>query len=332
MVAASPLTVFLRRYGIDEVHGFAPLTEGLLNRSYRVDTDQGSLFLKHYLTGSTATIGAQHRATAELAAAGLPVVAPLPTLAGETVARHGGRSFALYPWIDGGHRHGLDLTLRQAEDLGALLGRVHGTLAARLAPWQQQPMLVPVHPAARALATADHLLALVRARVLPDAFDELAEFRLLERKGMLVDLAHRQPAETEVPTHGLVHGDFHPLNTLYQGDRFVAVIDWDRLAVAPYVDEVVRAAVLYFIDERDGWLDLHRVRAFAAGYAAVRPEAAAEFPLGVHRLWWERLTDFWMLTWRYRRGDGRCDPQFPAAAALVVWWTEAYDKVLEAFT
>jgi hypothetical protein len=49
-------------------------------------------------------------------------------------------------------------------------------------------------------------------------------------------------------------------------------------------------------------------------------------------VWWERLNDLWMLRWRYERHDDRPGPLFPAAAALVVWWTREYDRVLTAFT
>ncbi|MDX6347587.1 MAG: hypothetical protein QOF84_2377, partial [Streptomyces sp.] len=32
------------------------------------------------------------------------------------------------------------------------------------------------------------------------------------------------------------------------------------------------------------------------------------------------------------RRDRRADPLFPAASALAVWWTGAYDAVRDAFT
>jgi len=51
----------------------------------------------------------------------------------------------------------------------------------------------------------------------------------------------------------------------------------------------------------------------------------------VHRLWWERLCDFWMLQWRYQRGDRSCDHLFPGAAALAEWWTAHRARVLNAF-
>jgi hypothetical protein len=51
----------------------------------------------------------------------------------------------------------------------------------------------------------------------------------------------------------------------------------------------------------------------------------------VHRVWWERLNDFWILRWRYQLHDRRADPQFPAVSALAVWWTREYEAVCEAF-
>ena len=63
----------------------------------------------------------------------------------------------------------------------------------------------------------------------------------------------------------------------------------------------------------------------------LQPHHWVELAAAVHRVWWERLNDFWMLRWRYERGDTRADPQFPAASALVVWWTREYDAVREAF-
>jgi Ser/Thr protein kinase RdoA (MazF antagonist) len=322
--------MLLRTYEIDEPHAFRPLAEGLLNRSYQVTTAAGSYFLKHYLEPHPAVIEFQHRATAALARAGLPVVAPLADRTGATLRRARGRAFALYPWVGGHHRHGLDLTLRECAELGALLGECHETLAVLLPPCQQS-LVAPTVSVDGALAELDRLLALVTARDEGDEFDQLARFRLLERRQMLHELAPLRPPDQLVPLVGYVHGDFHELNVIYRGGTPCAVVDWDRLAVRPYVDEVVRASVLFFIDKEDGWLDLERIHAFASGYRTRVPEVAAEFAIGVHRVWWERLTDFWMLKWRYERGDPRCDSQFPASAALVVWWTEAYEKVLESF-
>ena len=327
----SPLAALLRRYGIADALGFRPLDEGLLNRSFAVRTGSGPLFLKHYLDQDPKLIRAQHAATTALAARGLPVVPPLGDRAGRTVSRSGERLFALFPWADGEHRPGLTLEPERCRELGDLLGRLHRELADVLGP-AAQPLIQPTNEVQQARAKALHLLELLRGRPVREGIDDLAEFRLVERLSLLSRLAHRRPADGAQLTVGHVHGDFHGLNVFHRRDGAVsAVLDWDRLGVQPYGEELVRSALIYFVDPHDGRLDLERVREYVLGYLDIRPWMAEELPAAVHRLWWERLTDFWMLTWRYERHDARTDEQFPAASALVVWWTHHYEKVLDAF-
>lgn len=327
----SPLAALLRRYGIGDVLGFRPLDEGLLNRSFSVRTGSGPLFLKHYLDQEPHTILAQHAATAALSARGLPVIAPLCDLAGRTLARSGARLFALYPWAAGEHRPGLTLELRQCRELGALLGRLHHALTAILGP-VEQPLVQPANRVEDARATALRLLDLLRSRPVREGIDDLAEFRLVERLGLLSSLADQRPDDRAQLTVGHVHGDFHGLNVFHgPAGEITAVVDWDRLSAQPYGEELVRSALIFFVDPHDGQLDLSRVREYVRGYVSAVPSMAHELSAAVHRLWWERLTDFWMLSWRYERHDERTDRQFPAASALVVWWTHHYEKVLDAF-
>jgi Ser/Thr protein kinase RdoA (MazF antagonist) len=327
----TPFDALLRRYGAARTVGARPVAEGLLNQSYAVDTDLGRLFLKQYLDQRPRQIRAQHAATAALAAAGLPVAAPLTDLRGRTVNRYRSRVFGVYPWIEGVHRPGLTLAEGECRDLGALLARLHRGLARLLGP-ADQPLFLPCVTADEALATSDRLLALLRGRPQREDIDELAEFRLYERRGLLRAFAGQQPRADAVLSVGYVHGDFHGLNVLYApGGRVRAVVDWDRLGVHPYAEELVRSALIFFLDQADGRLDLDRVREYVRGYLGVLPDLAGQVPVAVHRLWWERLTDFWMLSWRYERHDSRPDTLFPGASALVVWWTHHYDKVLAAF-
>ncbi|MEV5784140.1 phosphotransferase [Streptomyces sp. NPDC052287] len=178
-------------------------------------------------------------------------------------------------------------------------------------------------------ALIDRLLARVRSHRPPDAFDELARHRLLERRALLEKHADRRPPQGG--SVGWVHGDFHPFNLLYRDGEPAAIVDWDRLGVHPRAEEAVRAAMIFFV-RPVGALDLAKVRAYARAYRRAAGAGAAELAAAVHRVWWERLNDFWMLRWHYERGDTRADPQFPAASALAVWWTREYDAVCEAFT
>jgi Ser/Thr protein kinase RdoA (MazF antagonist) len=324
----------LRRYRTDRLLAAEPVAEGLLNRGYRITTAAGRYFLKCYVDQTTATqaaITAQHHATTRLAALGLPVPPPLPDRTGRTVTTVLGRRFALYPWVPGRHRTGAEITPDRCTALGALLGRLHGALAEICAPVTQPTALPSADPDATTALIAE--LRGLTARNRPyGAFDRLAERRLAERLDLLVSHRHRRPEPTAIGRSGWVHGDFHGLNVLHLGERVSAVLDWDRLRVRPRAEETVRAATLIFNHPVTGVLDLARVRRYARGYRAAAGADATELALAVHRVWWERLNDFWMLRWHYERRDTRADCQFPAASALVVWWTREYDAVCEAFT
>ncbi len=370
MLHAPPLGPLLERYAAGSVLTCEPVDEGLLNRGYRLSTTRGRYFLKHHFdpeTAAPAAIVRQHRATQRLADLGVPVAPPLAARDGRTVAVVGGHAYALHPWIDGRHRHGGQLTNLQCARLGALLGVVHASLErvmpavpvrGRLIPAQRQaaaaaaqdgaptgprparrtgtPQDVPdpgtesADPAAT-FALIDELLDRVRRHRPADTFDALARHRLLERRELLERHAGRRPPRGG--SVGWVHGDFHPFNVLYRDDVPdvpAAILDWDRLGVQPRAEEAVRAAVIFFV-RPVGALDLARVRSYARAYRRSAGAAPAELAAAVHRVWWERLNDFWMLRWHYERGDTRADPQFPAASALVVWWTREYDAVCAAF-
>ncbi|MET7766886.1 phosphotransferase [Streptomyces sp. NPDC005393] len=326
------LSALLRRYdSTGEAVSCEPLAQGLLNRGYHLATTRGRFFLKHHLDGDRTAIARQHRVTQRLGALGVPVAPPIPDAHGHTVAIVGGRCYALHPWIDGRHRDGGELTAPQCWRLGGLLGVVHTCLeqVMRARTSDRQPPEAAADPE-DTFAVIDELLALVRGHRPRDTFDELAEHRLVERRALLERHAHRRPEADAVPATGWVHGDFHPLNLLYRDTEPAAIVDWDRLGVQPRAEEAVRAAAIFFV-RPGGTLELAKVRSYARAYRCTAGAGAAEMAAAVHRVWWERLNDFWMLRWRYQRGDRRADHQFPAAAALVVWWTREYEAVRDAF-
>ncbi|MFJ4874208.1 phosphotransferase [Streptomyces sp. NPDC088745] len=326
-----PLGGLLRRYAfLGEPVSCEPVAQGLLNHGFRLTTTRGVYFLKHHLDGDHAAIARQHGATQRLAALGVPVAPPLPTTEGDTVAVVEGRCYALHPWVDGSHRDGAQLTEAESLRLGALLGVVHTCLAQVMESAAGRDGEELSADPRDSFETIEELLLLARTSRPRDAFDGLAEHRLLERRTLLERHAHRRPPAGAEPTAGWVHGDFHPLNLLYRGAEPAAIVDWDRLAVQPRAEEAVRAAAIFFV-RPDGELELTKTRAYARAYRRTTGAGEAELAAAVHRVWWERLNDFWILRWRYQLHDRRADPQFPAASALAVWWTEEYEAVLDAF-
>ncbi|MFI9327661.1 phosphotransferase enzyme family protein [Kitasatospora sp. NPDC052868] len=333
-VPHSALAEVLRGYRVGRLLTAEPVAEGLLNRGYRVTAEAGTYFLKCYVDAATANrtaIAAHHRAMAALQTLGLPVAPPLARAerAG-TVTAFGGRLFALFPWVDGRHRHGTDLALPQCDALGTLLGRLHGALDDVCAPLVQPGGYGSADPLDSAELARD-LRRRARAHRPYGELDTLVERRLAERLELLAEYGHRRPAPQGAPPTGWTHGDFHGLNLLHGEDRIAAVLDWDKLGPQPRAEEAVRAATLVFNDRASGVLDLVRVRRYSQAYRATGAATADNLAAAVHRVWWERLNDFWMLQWRYQRADHRADPLYPAAAGQLAWWCQEYEQVLDAF-
>jgi Ser/Thr protein kinase RdoA (MazF antagonist) len=333
-VPRSALDEVLARYRVGRLLTAEPVAEGLLNRGYRVTTEAGAYFLKCYVDAATANrpkILAHHRAMTDLHALGLPVSPPLTcTERAGTVAGTGGRLFALFPWVDGRHQHGTEFPLPQCDALGALLGRLHGALDDVCAPLDQPAGYRSADPLDSA-ELARELRRHAREHRPYDELDTLVEQRLAERLELLADHAHRRPDPQAAPPTGWTHGDFHGLNLLYDGDRVTAVLDWDKLGPQPRAEEAVRGATLLFNDRTTGALDLVRVRRYSQAYRASGAATAEHLAAAVHRVWWERLNDFWMLQWRYQRADHRADPLYPASAGQLAWWCQEYEQVLDAF-
>jgi len=307
------------------------LTSGLMNLNWRVETDRGTYALKRVSDVDRRTLRAQHRVVAALADAGIPVPVPLRTRRGGTHAVLDGDRYVLHPWVAGRHRGGLDLSPGECVALGRRLAELHATLA-RLMPPVQQSCYVPTPRAEDSLITIERLLEVARTREDRDSFDDLVERRLLERGVLLSRLSGHRPPEADAMDTGYVHGDFHSLNLLFDdAGELAAILDWDRLAVGTYAGEVVRAGVLLFAHRDGHGLDLDRIAAFVTGYRSTGELDAFQLRSAAYRMWWERANDFWMLDWRYQRDDVPCGRLFPAAAALVAWWTDNLADVTDAF-
>jgi Ser/Thr protein kinase RdoA (MazF antagonist) len=193
------------------------------NRVYQAGVDDGEpLVIKFYRPGrwSTPAILEEHEFALELAAAELPVVAPLAR-AGQTLFEAGGFRYALYPrrggrWPELASR---DERLR----MGRFLGRIH--LVGSRRSFRRRSVLdwramgrdsvrylidggwIPQHVHAAYASVTTDLLARIEER-----FAELADVRRLR-----------------------LHGDCHPGNVLWtDGPHFV---DLDDCLVGPAVQD-----------------------------------------------------------------------------------------------
>ncbi|MGW7413829.1 phosphotransferase [Streptomyces sp. NPDC054863] len=321
-------------FGFGAVREKRYLADGLMNANWKVDTAAGVFALKRVTDVSRDRLMRNLGVLDALAAEGIPVSAPVPTVSGALVAEVGGGVWCLFPWAAGSHLRGVDLSLPQAASLGAHLGRLHTGLdracGSGLLPAVPVTVTSEVATPERAVEKSARLSGLVEDKGASTTFDAAAAAALEQRRALIGKYVDRRP-QGEVPGggHGWTHGDVQYRNLLWAGGELTAILDWDRVGIRPYAEEVARTAQVQF--GVDGVFDLDRVAAFVGGYRSVVPLEASALLDGVRRLWWKRMTDFWQLEFHYDRGDFSFDELFTADEALLHWWTERLDQVEGAF-
>ncbi|MFI0978206.1 phosphotransferase [Streptomyces sp. NPDC021093] len=333
-ISSSSLSGLASAFSLGAVREKRYLADGLMNANWKVDTAAGVFALKRVTDVSLDRLVRNLGVLDALAVEGLPVSAPVPTASGALVAEVDGGVWCLFPWVSGSHLRGVDLSLSQAASLGTHLGRLHeglGRACGRgLLPAVPETVTSDVARPERAVEKSEWLAGLVEGNGAGTAFDTAAAAALEQRRELIGKHADRRPQD-EAPggRHGWTHGDVQYRNLLWDGGELTAILDWDRVGVRPYAEEVARTAQVQF--GVDGVFDLDRVSAFVGGYRSVVPLEAPALLDGVRRLWWKRMTDFWQLEFHYDRGDFSFDELFTADEALLHWWTERLDQVEGAF-
>ncbi|MFC5742647.1 serine/threonine protein kinase [Dyella tabacisoli] len=265
------------------------------NRVWQVGLEETApVIAKFYRPGrwSDAAIEEEHAFALELAAAELPVVAPL-VFDGQTLRQHEGFRYALTP-RRGGRAPSLESTT-QLEWLGRLIARIHSV-------GSRQPF---VHRGRvdRATLMQAPMQAVLASTLLPASLQ--ANYRSAAQR---LDDAVAMRLEAIGPVRQLrLHGDCHPGNVLWtdEGPHFV---DLDDARMGPAVQDLWMLAG----DERalnallDGYTQMREfddteralipaLRAMRqmhyAGWIAARwhdPAFPAAFPFAAESRWWEQ--------------------------------------------
>lgn len=314
--------------GTITAHRYVPT--GLMNRNWRLEADAGVFALKEFRVASRTDVRRNLAVAAQLGRRGLPVPAPRPATGGGLVATAAGSEWCLLPWAAGEHKSGTALTADQTRQLGGILGMIHEGLKAVASPPQPGRTRQQATTAAKARATLERFAHQIADRPARDQFDAAAA-QIIAQRLVLIDRFAGQapPAPGADEPYGWTHGDFHPLNVLWDAGRVTAVLDWDRVKPQFLADEVARAASLHCQNGSSG-LDLEAIAAFADGYRA-ETGTAAPLAAAADRLWWKRLTDAWQLIFHYDRNDTSCDHLLLEGEPVLSWWCADRVTVRDAF-
>jgi Ser/Thr protein kinase RdoA (MazF antagonist) len=212
------------------------------NRVYQIGAGQGLLVLKFYRPGrwSDAQIDEEHAFTHELAAAELPVAAPL-VLGGATLCRYREFRFAAFPWMRG---HAPELDAPEARQiLGRALARLHQIGATR--PFQVRPRI-----------DVERLGWQARAQVRDSVLlaDALRERYAAISGALLERVSEAFSAAAEVRAIR-VHGDCH-LGNLLWNEHGPVFVDLDDCAMGARMQDLWMMISGSPAEQQRQWADL----------------------------------------------------------------------------
>ncbi|MEO6690610.1 MAG: serine/threonine protein kinase [Dokdonella sp.] len=308
-VAAAPYADLSPDVVLDAIDAAGYVSDGRLlalasyeNRVYQVGIEDAQpLVAKFYRPGrwTDAAIAEEHAFALELAAAELPMVAPL-IIDGDTLLEHAGYRYALYP-----RRGGRAPELESADHLawmGRLLARMHGIGArSRFRERGSIDTQTYIRDAARAVLASG---------LLPERLNE--SYRA--RTDAIAATIDAQFAEREPIARIRLHGDCHAGNVLWTdtGPHFV---DLDDARTGPAVQD------LWMLAPTPRALD-----ALLEGYAEFRDFDPREIGLI------EPLRMMRQIHWAGWVAARWQDPAFPRAFGYVGearWWEQHLNDLAE---
>lgn len=297
LVMDEVLARVLSHYGLGQPETVQPVEGGLVDENWIVETGRGRYFLKrhHPARSEPGRVRAQHALIAHLQRSGFPAPNVLITSARDSLLILEGRVYEVQDYINGDaydparHSH--------LEAAGSTLAHYHNLVEGFAPP---------------ALCTGELLYSPARLDLF---LGRLCESWQVEQDPDLASVARElqfeaQRLATRFAGHGelsqrVIHGDYWAGNLLFEGDRVVGLVDYDKANWQPRLAELAEA-LIYFASARPGpfqhlvypgFLQWEPFGGFLKAYATVFGLSQAEilslpdiicaiwFSVSIKRLW-----------------------------------------------
>lgn len=238
----SDLAHVLVQYDLGQLRDARRTEHGFVDDNWIIDTDQGRYFLKRRhprRRQSSDLVRAQHDLIRWLHWAGFPAPVLVPTSTGETFLSLGDELFEIEEFVEGqSYDHNRPAHMEAA---ARTLGLFH-SLVRDFAPGALCDQQELYHP----LSTDSIFDNLLEAWLFDQTAKEADAVRRIREQ--VASLTARFASHGKLPRQ-VIHGDYHAGNMLFDDDRIVAVVDYDKTNWQPRIAEVAEA-LIYFSSPR----------------------------------------------------------------------------------
>lgn len=238
---------------------------------FRLFDGGSSYFLKEFQSGvSEEDVCAEADLLARLRERGIPIAPFIPTKEGAWVVSHRSHAVCLQEYVEGTTYGYDDFPPRLMLTLARTLGRLHAAMRDMELPAHRNANWAASYRGAESAAQYDALLAAAERVREDDKYPQIvSELRYKKELAFRCeDYAHFYEGITYCPTHG----DFQGCQTIWEGDRLRAIIDFSSAKRLPAVWEVMRSYVQSSSYSRaTARIDLGGMRAYVGEYLRHAP-------------------------------------------------------------
>lgn len=251
---------WLRQYDVGEVLRIWPVSHGIENQNYFVQTqglDRTRNFVLTILLGESYAGDAYVPMMRHLDEQGLPVAGPLENRQGERISTDQDGACMLQPRLIG--QHTVNPTLRQIESLARFVARMHLASAS-------SDFTLPDYPRNQAWLVAQGASL---SAALPYADRQLMADSLRQTASLL------GRDDVRALPRGLIHGDLFRDNVLFNEHGLTGVLDFHHAATGYFIYDLAVVANDWCSDA-SGLLDPDRATRLLRAYHAIRPLSETE--------------------------------------------------------
>ncbi len=272
---------------------------GTVHQTLLLKTAAGNYALRAYCYKADERwrISCEHALIAFVQAHGLPALAPIPLLNGETILERQGRFYALFPFAQGKQILRAQLTVYEVNSMGQFLAQLHQVLHDY--PQERVPQRSFVVDHTATLAKIDEIIAVIRSRLRVEDEDRQILARLQQRRAWLTTTHAINSDDFSHLTQQVIHGDYQETNLFFEKGEVSAIIDWDQAYVASRAWEVVRT--LHYAHN----LEAVSSNTFLSGYRRVLPLTETELEVAAAAYGWRWEHNLWIYEELYLKGNQR---------------------------
>jgi homoserine kinase type II len=200
----------LSNYNLGRLIKFKPYKRGNVQLNLFIQTTRGKYTLRYYKSRSLTYVKSEIKLLEKLKKYKLPVQSPVKNKKNKVINTYNKKPYVLFHYIEGKHVNSKSINKTQIINMTQMLARHHEVIRGYKTPNYKS----------REIHHKRYILSQVR----------IASKRKDIQIKKSVDLVRKELKNIQLPSNlpkGTIHGDYNLGNILFQGNKIVAILDFD---------------------------------------------------------------------------------------------------------